>query len=339
VAGAPGVTTTLHVASVRLNDSAIPVDAQDGVFSVDLVYYASGSVTHWSGGAVSGTVLSLAGDRLFTAPSAASGQFTVGGAPRGAYTLTPAKSDDVRGVSAYDASLALQHAANAATLSGAVFTAADVNGSGEITAMDAFYILQKAVDLISVPFPGAGAVWKFTPASRTYGDLASNQSGQDFSAILLGDPSGNWNSRALLRTGEAEQSVPAHLRITTGAANPDGTLDAILWADPAGGQLYSLDMQLAFDTGVLELLSVEPSAPALALAANTSVAGQIRLALAGAQPLAGPGELLIFHLRAKSPNPTAPLLSPVWAEANEGALPVQWESGGQYRQFLPVVGN
>ena len=65
--------------------------------------------------------------------------------------------------------------------------AADVTKSGEITAMDASYILQKAVDLIPVPFPGSEVVWDFEPPSLAYTDLASNQSDQDFSGVLIGD--------------------------------------------------------------------------------------------------------------------------------------------------------
>jgi hypothetical protein len=48
------------------------------------------------------------------------------------------------------------------------------------------------VDLITLPFPGAGAVWGFTPANLTFTGLNSNWSGQDFTAVLLGDISGNW---------------------------------------------------------------------------------------------------------------------------------------------------
>ena len=47
----------------------------------------------------------------------------------GSYTLTPIKSDQINGLSAYDASLALQHDAGLMTLTGNAFTAADANKS------------------------------------------------------------------------------------------------------------------------------------------------------------------------------------------------------------------
>jgi len=336
VAGAPGVTTTLHVASVRLNDGAIPVDAQDGVFSVDRVYYASGSVTHWNGGAVSNTQLSLAGDRLFTGASDAGGQFAVGGAPRGAYTLTPSKSDAVRGVSAYDASLALQHAAGAATLDGAAFTAADVNGSGEITAMDAFYILQKAVDLIPVPFPGAGQVWKFTPASRTYADLASNQSGQDFTAILLGDPSGNW-ANATTRAADAA-NAPLVLRFAPAVGD---VVTATLWLTGDVGPIHAVDLALQGAGAPVQAIDValDPRVAGWIEAANVQADGRIHLALAGAQPVTGVGALAVLRFTLAEPGAGLQLTA-VGAALDETptAVQVEQETPNAARSvFLPLL--
>ena len=86
------------------------------------------------------------------------------------------------------------------TLSGHAATAADVNKSGAVTALDAFYILQKAVDLDHVAIPrrrgwcGISAL----PAGA-FPNLNSDQSGHDFTAILLGDVSGNWAAAAPTR--------------------------------------------------------------------------------------------------------------------------------------------
>ena len=337
VTGASGVTTTLHVNSVRLNDCAIPVDAQDGIFAVDLVYYASGSVTHWNGGAVSGTLLSLAGDRLFTAVSNAAGQFTVGGAPRGAYVLTPSKSDDVKGISAYDASLALQHAAGATTLSGAAFTAADVNRSGEITAMDAFYLLQKAVDLIPVPFPGAGQVWQFTPATHSYSDLAANKSGQDFTAILLGDPSGNWASAGSRAAAGDSSTTPLVLRL---APAEGAEVTTTLWIPAATSPVHAVDLALqATGAGVETVaLALEPGVANWIQAANVLADGRIQLALAGAQPFAG-GALAVLHFTLKQPE-TGLTLTPIAAALDEAMVGVQIEystPGAARSVYVPIL--
>ncbi|MCB0108344.1 MAG: IPT/TIG domain-containing protein, partial [Caldilineaceae bacterium] len=110
VTGNAGVTTTLHLASLSLNDGAIPADVADGRFTVSLVYAVEGQVHFWQGGAgVSGVALQLVGDRVYAGSSDDQGSFRVGGVREDSYTLTPAKSDEDAGISAYDASLVLQH--------------------------------------------------------------------------------------------------------------------------------------------------------------------------------------------------------------------------------------
>ena len=80
----------------------------------------------------------------------------------------------------------LQHDAGLITLGAQQRVAGDVNNSGQPTAFDASLILQYAVGLIGLPFPGAGRVWAFDPPSRAYTPLVLDQSGQDFAGILIG---------------------------------------------------------------------------------------------------------------------------------------------------------
>jgi hypothetical protein len=195
VIGAPGSSSPLQLANVSLNSGAMKVQAQDGTFAVALAYKVTGNTRFWNGGrVVSGVQLTLEGDRVFSGQSDATGAYTVPGAPTGRYVLTPVKSDQVAGISAFDASLVLQHAVGLTNLTGSAAMAGDVDKSGRIDAMDAFYILQKSVQLIELPFPGAGVVWDFSPPTRSYPSLNTDLSGQDFTAILLGDVSGNWGS-------------------------------------------------------------------------------------------------------------------------------------------------
>jgi hypothetical protein len=154
-----------------------------------------GTVSFWHDSAgVPGVLLTLEGEQVYADLSQADGSYTVSGVAAGDYTLTPSKSDSVNGIGAYDASLALQHDAGLIILSGYAATAGDVNKSGGVTSTDAAYILQKAVGLITLPFPSAGAVWEFDPSSRSYTDLSGHVTGQDFTATLLGDVSGNWSA-------------------------------------------------------------------------------------------------------------------------------------------------
>ena len=71
--------------------------------------------------------------------------------------------------------------------------AADVDGDGVLTALDASYILQKSVEKITGKYPGSNAEWAFSASAVTL-NLVNDQSNVDFKGILLGDVSGNWST-------------------------------------------------------------------------------------------------------------------------------------------------
>lgn len=296
VIGGPGTTSPLRLAAVALNDGAIPAETADGSLAVNLVYDVSGRVAYWNGSRpIPGVQLALQGDRLFAGETSSNGTYRVAGANAGDYMLTPSKSDGATGISAYDASLVLQHAAALALLSGPAATAADVDRSGAITSMDAFYILQSAVGLVDLPFPGAGTVWRFTPANRTVANLAGDLAGQDFTAILLGEVSGNWGSGAA-RAGVAlhgPDDSPVILSLRPDGSTSQGVRHWLLARIPEPG-LHSLDITLASDTSTRRVNLVESGCLTAGwlLAANTNSAGQARIALAGALPVRGVGGLV-----------------------------------------------
>jgi hypothetical protein len=101
-------------------------------------------------------------------------------------------------VSSYDAALVLRHAAQIDTLDTLQVIAGDVSGNGSISAYDAGLILQYVVGFrhhFPAGYrPGEDTVdWAFRPPTRSYNNLSSNQTDQNFRAILYGDPSGNWS--------------------------------------------------------------------------------------------------------------------------------------------------
>jgi hypothetical protein len=341
VVGSPGMTSTLHLASVSLNDGAIPTETADGSFAVSVVYDVSGRVGFWNGGAgVPGVQLTLAGDRVYAGLSGGDGTYTVGGAAAGDYVLTPSKSDTVNGITAYDASLALQHDAWFITLSGHQAMAADVNKSGAITAMDAFYILQKAVELIVLPFPGAGVVWDFDPPSRSYPALSSDQTGQDFTGVLLGDVSGNWSAGGG-QSLAAAAAGPVVVRVQGGHPDASGVVTATVTLEPQGASAYGLDLNLAYDPAVATPLAVGlgPVAEGWMLSANLEQPGQVLMALAGAEPLVNDGELLTMTFQMAAPSGGSTALTWTRGEVNEGTVPITLVDGrlGRWEVYLPLV--
>lgn len=356
VIGGPGTSTPLQLTSVSLNDGLIPVDAADGTFTVAQVYSVAGLITFWNGGAVvPGVNLRLVGDREFTGMTGADGRYRTESAPQDSYVLTPSKSDDAKGISAFDASLVLQHVAGVATLTGSALVAADVNRDGSATAMDALQIMQKSVGLITLPFQGAGAVWVFSPPTRSYSPLGASQTDQNFTGILLGDPSGNWptaTSRAGSQGDALPGESPAIFTLPDTQARAGAQFTVPLTFVPGDRTFTSVEFELAYDAAVLAPVALAKGAalpPDWLLVARTDVPGIVRVALAGQSPLgtAGPIVDLTFSTLAAPRGESSPLLlravdlneGRVSVSAGHGAVKVVREpnliTGGSARRRLP----
>ena len=294
--------------------------------SSPLGYVLEGMVSFWQDSAgVPGVLLTLDGDQVYTDLSQGDGSYTVSGVAAGNYTLTPSKSDGVSGISAYDASLALQHDAGLITLSGYAATAGDVDKSGGITSVDASYILQKAADLIALPFPGAGAVWEFDPANRTYTDFSGSISGQDFTAALLGDVSGNWSAGA----GQAQAANTAALALPNLYAEPGERITVTLEIVLDQAEVYGVDIVVSHDSTVVSAASASAgdAAPDFVTESNLNQPGLVRVAMAGAQPITDDGHLLalIFDVVGE-PGDTSPLQITA-IELNEDGVAAQPQDG------------
>lgn len=189
----------------------LPTATPTGVLQI------SGSLRARGGAVVPSATLTLSGSSSRTAASDADGAYAFTGVAPGVWTLTPRKAGDLRGaVTALDAAWALQSVATLRTLTAAERLAADVTGDGTVSTLDATLMLQRAVGIIS-QFPAGAACasdWLFVPAatvvpnqslvppalasgsctmgSLTYGPLTADAGGQSFTAILLGDVTGNW---------------------------------------------------------------------------------------------------------------------------------------------------
>lgn len=124
-------------------------------------------------------------------------------------------------ISPLDASYVLQYLVNARDLSPEQILACDVTGDGNLSALDATRIMQRALGS-PAPFPAAescGSDWLFFPNAASaqnqtqlppllsggttcrkgavqFNPLAASAQGQDFLAVVIGDCTGNWNGGA-----------------------------------------------------------------------------------------------------------------------------------------------
>jgi hypothetical protein len=185
-------------------------------------YGLSGHVRYYSNGlAVGGVTVSLEGAAPAVAQSDTTGQFAFAGIEPGDWQISPQKWGEAGGaISALDANYVLQSVVGSRALNAEQHLACDVTGDGTVSALDAALILQYEVGLIS-SFPVAqacGSEWVFTPtpagasnqlliqpqatadgcqaAAIAYRPLVSSAGSQDFSAVLLGDCTGNWQPGA-----------------------------------------------------------------------------------------------------------------------------------------------
>jgi hypothetical protein len=218
-------------------------------------------------------------------------------------------------ISVLDASLVLQHDAGVITLSPWQQVAGDGNGSGQPTAFDASLILQYAVDLIGLPFPGAGRVWAFSPPSRSYTPLNLNQTGQDFAGILVGDSTGNWGDG--VGEGTTGSAVLAFAGVAAGGS---GVARLQVESLSPATELYGIELRLSNDPVVMQVESVTvgTAAGGWSLVVNDRTPGELWVAMAGVTPLTGAGEILVIGYAASGPRAT--LLSSEWTYLNEGQV-------------------
>jgi glucose/arabinose dehydrogenase len=166
---------------------------------------------------VGGAAVDLLGSSSVTASSGSAGQYGFSNLVGGTWQVAARKAGDRRGaVSALDAAYVLQAIAGRRVFDAQQTLAADGNGDGVISMVDAVRILELSVGGLA-QLPSAqlcGSDWLFAPAPAgapnqtllqpafagggcvrgaiTYSPLAGDPTGQNFQAILLGDPTGNW---------------------------------------------------------------------------------------------------------------------------------------------------
>ena len=326
-----------NLITVQVTDNGFPSLNATKVFTVvvsELALRVAGRVHFWkTGEAVPGVAVGLAGKWTYSALSDTLGTYALTSVRPVPGTLSFSKSDDINGITAFDASLVLQHAVDLRTLSGAEAIAADVNKSGTITAMDASYILRKAVGLIDVPFPNAGVVWEFAPSTRVFASLESDKSDQDATAVLIGDVSGNWANplelqRATASRGEiqlASSSPLVRLGVRESFELESGRTTARVLVNSPSPVLYGLDLMISYNAArTLKAIRAGSATAEPQWAINSNVPGRVRVGLAAVTPFAAVGELLKIELEG---SPSSDLRI-VEASINEGRVPVYIDSSG-----------
>ncbi len=304
----------------------------NGSLAVQPGYLVSGTISYYGNESLVPDATVVLDGRI-TATSA-QGEFLFSNVPGGNYVLAPAKSGEIgNAISAYDASFILQKIVGLTALTPYQMIAADVTGNGAVSAFDASYILQLIVGLIDefptgkdwtfvpVDFSISESNWNAAPDSISFAPLNSDQTEQNFYAIVYGDVTGNWapggnmlanlprafSGSATLSWGEIEKNSADNLLIPI--------------CVETSGDLLAAELELRYDAGQISLAEIRAGT-------NCEMAykddnGVISLALASGKPLADECQLSMLKFKMKEANnQSGNLLEIQRAVLNEGNIKV-----------------
>ncbi|MBK7803610.1 MAG: carboxypeptidase regulatory-like domain-containing protein [Chloracidobacterium sp.] len=284
------------------------------------------------------------------------GNYTLTGFGSGPYTVTPAKAmqpaqsgPTINGITPSDSACIAQWGVGQTCVTtaspttsvpapgSARFRAADVTKNGTLSPLDAAYIAQFSVN---TPNPGFAGTWEFINPSTSYtqAQIETGVSGQDYTAILLGDVTGNWNPAIAGGNRPAPVDPESQKDAVTAAA---GDLQAAPGApvtvpvsirNLAGRGVTAYQFDVIYDPRVLETLETAAGlsgtvSDGMSVVFNSTEPGRLRVAVYGATSVAGDGNLIDLHFRAIGAVGTASTLSIDSLVLNEGGIGILTRDG------------
>ena len=261
---------------------------------------------------------------------ATAGQYVLSGFGANAYTVTPTKTGGVNGaVSSFDAGRIALHVAGPPNpqLTATQLIVADVSGNGVVSSFDAGQIAKfVAGPPYTAPGIGFTGTWRFTPVNIAYSSVTTNVTGQDYTALLMGEVSGNWANTGARPAGTVETEQWA-VDSEDGRAKPDIIVDLPKMTASADKEIIiPVSVQGTADKGVIAYefdLRYDPSvirpllnpvdlagtvSRSLTPVVNASEPGLLRVVMYGPIALTGNGVLINLKFTAVgTPGSASPL--------------------------------
>ena len=329
VIGVPGTSSGVNFAMFKYNEGTPCSSTTNGSVTVlsgsiaGTVNYGNPAVGPNPRG-VPGVLVSGSGSPAVSNTTGAPGTYLLTGFGSGAYTITPSKSGGINGaIGSFDAAKIAQYVTSNISLSAAQLSVADVTGAGGVTSFDAAMIARYSASL--GPPTGNTGTWVFSPVSVNHPTVYANYTGEDYTALLMGDVSGNWGDPSTYRPGiggpERTAAVAAPRLVTPADYEVivpvaiDGTKDK---------GIISYEFDLRYDPSVIQPQAnpvdvTKTLSGSLFTVANAETPGLLRVVVYGATPLDGSGVLLNLRFTAVG---TAGSVSPLTWERilfNEGS--------------------
>ena len=293
----------------------------------------SGTITYCSNPSanpVPNVVLSLTGTSSGTTTTDGSGNYTFASlASGGSYTVTPTKSalaSGSTGISTSDVLGVQRHFLGLTLLTGCKLTAADLNGDTNVNTTDVI-ATQRFFLGFTAGIANAGK-YLFSPTSRSYVNLTSNQNAQNYAALVFGDVASSFVHRSGASSPDESNVIPGTVttltlpNVSMDQSNVNFIAAVTTSAVDGRNKLVGFQGDLSFDERTVTFQS-EPVQSAGLTKRNWNVSGNVLPGIGPIRalrisaysndftPLSGSGTL--FELRmTKVPDPTqgTPLL---WA--------------------------
>ncbi len=250
---------------------------------------------------VSSVLMSGSGLPPVSTSTNAAGSYTLSGFGAGAYTITPSKSGGQNGsISSFDAARISQHVVGATVLNANQLVVADVSGAGGVSSFDSALVASYAV---SAPNTGSTGLWRFSPVSVSHASIASSITGEDYTALLMGDVSGNWIDSGARPNVSVGPQRPISLTIPAINASTETVNVPVSVKGIAGKGVISYEFDLRYDPTVItpmkEAIDLSGTVSrGCSVAVNSAEPGVLRVAVYGASQIGENGILLNLRFSA-----------------------------------------
>jgi hypothetical protein len=312
----PATATPTRTLTFTPTPTATPIVGIAG----QVLYYSNNAPVSSAMFQLSNPLLGLAA--IAQTQSDAAGQYSFTGLSTGTLQLRAEKTGDIgAGISSLDAVYILEALSGSRVLSTAQLLACDVTGNGSLSTLDAAMILQYKAGIITsfpvaqtcasdwtfVPTAQASATIQLTqplmrtgscqPGSITFSPLADQCTGADFSAVLFGDCSGNWQPTIARGTPRGAPDTPSLVKF--GLAQRDGRRFSVPLDVQKDEGFQGLDVEVAYDPAMLSALGARRTGEAqnALVATNAGVPGRILISLASAARMPV-GQVLLLEFTA-----------------------------------------
>ena len=331
-----GTSSTVDVDSFMFNNGPPCVTLADGSVSI-ISSDVSGNVSYGTSVApkpVPNVTLTGSGSVAVAGSTDDCGDYTLSNFGAGAYTVTPSKSGDVNGITAFDASKIAQHVVGISALNANQVLAADVSNDAFVNSFDAALIAQS---LVLIPNPSITGTWKFIPANRSYTNVETPAANEDYVALLMGEVSGDWVAPGTCGSPFAEMSFAAGDPIPVSAADvevPAGqrVVVPVRIGSVTEKGIVAYQFDVRFDPNVLSPQeaaadSVGTMSNGFQLVYNSPEPGLLKVAVFGVLPVDGEGTLLNLNFSAVGKAGSESAIEIESFILNEGKQPVSVTNG------------